>query len=103
MTDATFFDTPHRRATAWGAVLSMSLSVAMLIAAEFMPVSLLTPMAQGLGASEGATGQAISISGLFALVQIFVAMEPNETLYFANPGSEGIRNHIAFWKGVEVG
>lgn len=67
MTDATFFDTPHRRATAWGAVLSMSLSVAMLIAAEFMPVSLLTPMAQGLGASEGATGQAISISGLFAL------------------------------------
>lgn len=67
MTDATFFDTPHRRATAWGAVLSMSLSVAMLIAAEFMPVSLLTPMAQGLGATEGATGQAISISGLFAL------------------------------------
>ncbi|MDR0949942.1 MAG: HsdR family type I site-specific deoxyribonuclease [Lachnospiraceae bacterium] len=27
--------------------------------------------------------------GLFALVQIFVAMEPNETLYFANPGPEG--------------
>jgi len=28
-------------------------------------------------------------SGLFALVQIFVAMEPNETLYFANPGADG--------------
>lgn len=28
-------------------------------------------------------------SGLFSLVQIFVAMEPNETVYFANPGSEG--------------
>ena len=28
-------------------------------------------------------------SGLFALVQIFVAMEPNETLYFANPGPDG--------------
>lgn len=28
-------------------------------------------------------------SGLFALVQIFVAMEPNETLYFANPGMDG--------------
>jgi type I restriction enzyme R subunit len=28
-------------------------------------------------------------SGLFALVQIFVAMEPSEALYFANPGSDG--------------
>lgn len=28
-------------------------------------------------------------SGLFALVQIFVAQEPEETLYFANPGPEG--------------
>lgn len=28
-------------------------------------------------------------SGLFSLVQIFVAMEPAETVYFANPGSTG--------------
>lgn len=28
-------------------------------------------------------------SGLFSLVQIFVAMEPNETKYFANPGPDG--------------
>ena len=28
-------------------------------------------------------------TGLFSLVQIFVAMEPNETVYFANPGSDG--------------
>ena len=28
-------------------------------------------------------------SGLFSLVQIFVAMEPNEAVYFANPGSDG--------------
>lgn len=27
--------------------------------------------------------------GLFSLVQIFVAMEPNETVYFANPGPDG--------------
>lgn len=52
---------------AWGAVLSMALCVAMLIASEFMPVSLLTPMAEGLHATEGQTGQAISISGLFAV------------------------------------
>ena len=28
-------------------------------------------------------------SGLFSLVQVFVAMEPQETKYFANPGAEG--------------
>lgn len=53
---------------AWGAVLSMALCVALLIASEFMPVSLLTPMADGLSASVGQTGQAVSISGLFAVV-----------------------------------
>ena len=53
---------------AWGAVLSMALCVALLIASEFMPVSLLTPMAEGLGATVGQTGQAVSISGLFAVI-----------------------------------
>jgi len=52
----------------WGAVGSMALCVSMLVAAEFMPVSLLTPMARDLRATEGMAGQAISISGLFALV-----------------------------------
>ena len=28
-------------------------------------------------------------TGLFSLVQIFVAMNPDETTYFANPGPEG--------------
>ena len=30
--------------------------------------------------------------GIYSLVQIFVAMTPEETLYFANPGSEGVFN-----------
>ncbi|MET3791030.1 MFS transporter [Aquamicrobium terrae] len=64
---ATIIDAEDRPGAAWGAVLSMALCVAMLIASEFMPVSLLTPMAEGLGATEGQTGQAISISGLFAV------------------------------------
>lgn len=46
----------------------MSMCVAMLIAAEFMPVSLLTPIATDLQGSQGLAGQAISISGFFALV-----------------------------------
>jgi predicted MFS family arabinose efflux permease len=45
----------------------MSLCVAMLIAAEFMPVSLLTPIAASLDATEGQAGQAIGISGIFAV------------------------------------
>lgn len=31
-------------------------------------------------------------AGLFSLVQVFVAMNPEETLYFANPGPDGIFN-----------
>ena len=46
----------------------MTMCVALLIAAEFMPVSLLTPIAQDLHATGGMTGQAISISGLFAVL-----------------------------------
>jgi predicted MFS family arabinose efflux permease len=57
---------PDRRA--WSAVGSMTLCVALLIASEFMPVSLLTPIAHDLGASDGMAGQAISISGLFAVL-----------------------------------
>lgn len=51
----------------WSAVAAMSLCVALLIAAEFMPVSLLTPIATDLGASNGMAGLAIAISGLFAV------------------------------------
>ncbi len=54
--------------TNWSAVGSMAMCVALLIAAEFMPVSLLTPIASDLHASVGMAGQAISISGLFAVV-----------------------------------
>jgi predicted MFS family arabinose efflux permease len=55
-------------APAWGAVLAMALCVAVLIASEFMPVSLLTPIARDLGLTEGQAGQAISISGIFAVI-----------------------------------
>ena len=58
----------------WSAVGSMALCVAMLIASEFMPVSLLTPIAADLHATEGMAGQAISISGLFAVMtSVFIA------------------------------
>ena len=52
----------------WSAVGAMTMCVALLIASEFMPVSLLTPIARDLDATEGMAGQAISISGLFAVI-----------------------------------
>ncbi len=63
--------TPHLMTTTgtqWGAVACMSLLTFVLIASEFMPVSLLTPIARDLGISEGQAGQAIAISGFFAIV-----------------------------------
>jgi len=57
---------------AWSAVFAMSLSAFALIASEFMPVSLLTPIARDLHISEGSAGQAISVSGAFALLTSLV-------------------------------
>ena len=55
------------RQHSWSAVFGMTLCAFALIASEFMPVSLLTPIAANLHISEGSAGQAISISGAFAL------------------------------------
>jgi predicted MFS family arabinose efflux permease len=52
----------------WSAVLALTLCVSTLIASEFMPVSLLTPLAGELHLSEGQAGQAISASGIFAVL-----------------------------------
>lgn len=46
------------------------------------------PVSQAYHQIEKYSGEGI-FGGLFSLVQIFVAMEPNETVYFANPGPDG--------------
>jgi len=56
----------------WSAVLAMSLAAFALVASEFMPVSLLTPIAAELHITEGQAGQGISVSGAFALVTSLV-------------------------------
>ncbi|MFT9359427.1 MFS transporter [Acetobacter okinawensis] len=63
-----------RQTGAWGAVLAMALGAFALVASEFMPVSLLTPIAADLNISEGQAGQAISVSGAFAvLTSLFIS------------------------------
>lgn len=52
----------------WSGVFAMSLCVFTLIASEFMPVSLLTLIANDLQITEGMAGQGIAISGSFAVL-----------------------------------
>ncbi len=59
--------TQTTRATG-AAVLSMAACAGVLIAAEFMPVSVLSPLAAGLGVTEGQAGQANAVSGAFAVI-----------------------------------
>lgn len=75
-------DNPHATASAgmadrqdaavdrsyWSGVVAMSLCVFALVASEFMPVSLLTPIAQDLHVTQGMAGQGIAISGAFAVL-----------------------------------
>jgi predicted MFS family arabinose efflux permease len=53
---------------AWGAVISMMLGVFGLVTAEFLPASLLTPIARDLGVTEGLAGQAVTATAAVALV-----------------------------------
>jgi predicted MFS family arabinose efflux permease len=57
---------PHDK-PAWGAVFSMMLGVFGLVTAEFLPASLLPPMAADLGVTEGAAGQAVTATASMAL------------------------------------
>lgn len=52
----------------WSGIFAMTLCVFALIASEFMPVSLLTPIATDLHITEGLAGQGIAISGAFAVI-----------------------------------
>jgi predicted MFS family arabinose efflux permease len=72
--DAMDENTATQPMGAWSAVFALSLCASTLIASEFMPVSLLTPIATGLHLTEGQAGQAISVSGLFAvLTSLFIS------------------------------
>lgn len=61
-------DSSQQRPAYWGAVFAMTLFVFALIASEFMPVSLLTPIAGDLRVSQGWAGYGIAISGAFAVI-----------------------------------
>lgn len=55
------------------------------------------PVSQACNQIEKYSQEGIFSQGLFSLVQIFVAMKPEETLYFANPGIDGKFNSDYFF------
>ena len=59
---------PAQEKPAWGAVFSLTLGVFGLVTAEFLPASLLTPMAATLGVTEGLAGQAVTATAAVAMV-----------------------------------
>ncbi|OOV91478.1 MFS transporter [Pseudomonas sp. MF4836] len=52
---------------AWMAVFSLAMGVFGLLTAEYLPASLLTPMAVELGVSEALAGQAVTVTAVVAL------------------------------------
>jgi predicted MFS family arabinose efflux permease len=104
--------------SSWGAVICLSLLTFVLVASEFMPVSLLTVIAAALDITEGQAGQSITVSGIFAVITslfgnrllarfdrrtvvlfytgilvlagIFVAFAPNITVFMAGRALIGV-------------
>lgn len=77
--DTTLNPPAQQGAAYWSGVFAMSLCIFALIASEFMPVSLLTPIASSFGVSEGMVGQGIAISGAFAvLTSLFIPVIAGE-------------------------
>ena len=52
---------------AWMAVFSLAMGVFGLLTAEYLPASLLTPIAVGLGVSEALAGQAVTVTAVVAM------------------------------------
>ncbi|MEX9841277.1 MFS transporter [Providencia rettgeri] len=68
MDNAIFQERNFPERANWSAVFAMTLCVFVLIASEFIPVSLLTPLALDFQVTEGMAGQGITISGIFAVI-----------------------------------
>ncbi|CAN7723317.1 MFS transporter [Bosea sp. LjRoot9] len=84
------FDSPadaDEQSPAWAAIFSLTLGVFGLVTAEFLPASLLTPMAADIGVSDGAAGQTVTAT---AVVAIFAAL-------FTSILTRGLDRRLVIW------
>ncbi|WP_312681343.1 MFS transporter [Stenotrophomonas chelatiphaga] len=65
--DAVEWNAEAPSSSAWVAVFSLAMGVFGLLTAEYLPASLLTPMAADLGVSEALAGQAVTVTAVVAL------------------------------------
>lgn len=65
--DSVAWSSGEPSSSAWVAVFSLAMGVFGLLTAEYLPASLLTPMAADLGVSEGLAGQAVTVTAVVAL------------------------------------
>lgn len=64
---------------AWWAVFAMSLGIFGIVGAEFLPASLLTPMATDLNVTEGMAGQSVTATAAFGfLASLFISLIAGE-------------------------
>jgi MFS transporter, DHA1 family, purine ribonucleoside efflux pump len=49
----------------WLSVVSLGFGTFALVSSEFLPAGLLTPLAHGIGISEGAAGQTVTATAIF--------------------------------------
>lgn len=74
MTSTIEASTPRRTGSWWG-VASLSLGIFAIVMSEFLPASLLPRIADGLTVSEGAAGQAVSVTAFVAaLSALFISV-----------------------------
>lgn len=66
--DAPATSAPDELSPVWPAVVSLSLGVFGLVTAEFLPASLLTPMAKDLAISDGIAGQAVTATAVVGAI-----------------------------------
>jgi len=65
--DSVAWSSGEPSSSAWVAVLSLAMGVFGLLTAEYLPASLLTPMAANLAVSEALAGQAVTVTAVVAL------------------------------------
>ncbi|HEY9365759.1 MAG TPA: MFS transporter [Agromyces sp.] len=61
-------DAPGPRKAAWAGVVSLGLGIFTLVASEFLPASLLSPIAADLGVTEGVAGQLVTATSIIGIV-----------------------------------
>jgi predicted MFS family arabinose efflux permease len=61
-------ETVERSEASWPAIVSLTLGVFGLVTAEFLPASLLTPMARDVGVSVGIAGQAVTATAVVGAI-----------------------------------